>query len=110
MSFEKCIHCDKEYYYGDWEHEAEHIRKCPGCTSIVKISRPGPPGEPDSHGNTWYCFSCTGRDGYGDHRSYRCVCDLLTHLYQKHGIVTHMQSKKMREEKEEQERRLEEIQ
>ena len=74
-------YCDIE----DASTAVEHLRKKHNCC-YADIRRPGCVDQPDSHGHIWYCFSCTKKSGWDDHRSFDCSIQFLQHLRDVHGI------------------------
>ena len=77
-----CMECGKQMYCT--EDVIEHLRK-KKCFKYapVDIRRPNALGEEDSHGNVWYCFSCT--TSRKDHRSFQSEEAMLQHLMACHS-------------------------
>ena len=78
-----CVTCQKTF---DGVADAiEHIRK---CSSGMDIRRPGALYDEDSHGNMWYCFSCS--KGHKDHRSFQTNEAMRQHLSDVHRHAFNM--------------------
>ena len=67
----------------DTDEKVELLRKERACD----IRRPARVGECDSHGHSWYCFSCETLTK--DHRSFDSGDAMLSHLRDVHHINLH---------------------
>ena len=69
----------------DPDQAVETLRK---EQSRVDIRRPGAVGDCDTHGNVWYCFSCTKITNtmFKDHRSFCSARAMLGHLRDVHRL------------------------
>lgn len=75
----KCSQHEEEF---DVRGATEHVRRFHASF----VTRPGRPGEIDTHNHMWYCFGCSSN--VKDHRSYDSDNAMSTHLrHNNHGTV-----------------------
>ena len=69
-----CKQCSN--HMNSMQDVAKHLRK--ECIDRIDIRAFGRPGQRDTHGHLWYCFSC--EIDWKDHRSFNSNVALLQHL------------------------------
>ena len=82
MQMYDCKDCSKVCTDAEFQSEydlAKHLRKHHGVDIHTSSY------ETDSHGHSWYCFSCNSKSGK-DHRSFDSDQALFDHLRTVHGL------------------------